>query len=379
MNDGRLEPKEIGDLTALLRAAFVRQRFVEFLGRRLNQSFDDYAVAADPYPTQIRTVLEEANASLWWRELIREARYAVPGDGGLAAFADAVGFTPSLRAPGEKPVKRLAGSPLELRIRKYDATFDIRTFLKGLTEIESRVCRIEFPAKKAQATGFLVGPDVVMTNYHVIETVVEGKPSPSEVMLRFDYKVLNDGVTVNAGQVYGLAPGPGQWLIASSPPSARDWEVAPASDPALNELDFALLRVNGAPGNDPIGGDTEDPNPTTRKWIYVSADAHDFVASKALYIVQHPDGKPMQVTIDTEAVLGMNGNDTRVRYGTTTEPGSSGSPCFGPDWRCVALHHAGDPKYLAGKTPEFNQGIPVKAIRELLAAEHLDHVLGSAV
>lgn len=374
-----MEPKEVGDLAALLRVAFVKPRFVEFLARRLNHDFNDYAVAADPYPTQIHSVLEEANASLWWRDLVRQARYALPGDGALAEFADAVGFTPMLSAPGEAPVKRLAGSQLELKIRKYNATFDIRGFLKSLTEIESRVCRVEIPGKNPQGTGFLVGPDVVMTNYHVIESVIKGPQQPSDVVLRFDYKVLDDGLTVNAGKTYGLATGVNEWLVASSPYSPRDAEVSPVSDPGVDELDFALLRVNGKPGNDPVGGDTPDPNPTPRKWIHVSAEPHDFKAVKALFIVQHPDGKPMQVAIDTEAVLGVNSNATRVRYATTTEPGSSGSPCFGPDWRCVAVHHAGDPKYLAGKPPEFNQGIPVKAIRDLLTARHLDNAFGGAV
>ena len=254
-------------------------------------------------------------------------------------------------------------------------------FLKGLTEIESQVCRIEIPEKEPQGTGFLVEPDVVMTNYHVIEGIKRGDGTPDDVVLRFDYKVLNDGLTVNAGKTYRLAPGNGNWLVASSPYSARDAEVTPHSDPAANELDFALLRINGAPGNDPAGGDTADPAPTPRKWIHIPERAHDFMGVRALFIVQHPEGKPMQVAIDTEAVLGVNANGTRVRYATTTEPGSSGSPCFSPDWRCVAIHHVGDPKYLHGKKPDFNQGVPVKAIRDLLAAATppLDGVLGAVL
>ena len=83
------------------------------------------------------------------------------------------------------------------------------------------------------------------------------------------------------------------------------------------------------------------------------------------------------MALDSEAVIGLNGNRTRVRYTTTTEPGSSGSPCFGPDWQWVALHHSGDPKYWQGQRPDFNQGIPIPAIRQLLAARGKADLLGA--
>jgi V8-like Glu-specific endopeptidase len=72
----------------------------------------------------------------------------------------------------------------------------------------------------------------------------------------------------------------------------------------------------------------------------------------------------------------LNGNGTRVRYTTTTEPGSSGSPCFGPDWQWVAIHHSGDPKYWAGGKPAFNEGIPASAIRRLLTERGKAGLLG---
>ena len=69
------------------------------------------------------------------------------------------------------------------------------------------------------------------------------------------------------------------------------------------------------------------------------------------------------MALDTEAVLGVNQAGTRVRYRTTTEPGSSGSPCFGPDWQWIALHHAADGAFPAA----FNEGIPVAALRRATA------------
>ncbi len=68
------------------------------------------------------------------------------------------------------------------------------------------------------------------------------------------------------------------------------------------------------------------------------------------------------MALDTEAVIGLNDNKTRVRYTTDTEPGSSGSPCFNQNWELVALHHSGDPNWL----PSWNEGIPTDLILDHL-------------
>jgi V8-like Glu-specific endopeptidase len=60
-------------------------------------------------------------------------------------------------------------------------------------------------------------------------------------------------------------------------------------------------------------------------------------------------------------------NNTRVRYRTNTEEGSSGSPCFNQDWELVALHHSGDPNFERPAT--YNEGIPFEAILKRLAAK----------
>ena len=68
----------------------------------------------------------------------------------------------------------------------------------------------------------------------------------------------------------------------------------------------------------------------------------------------------MKLALDTQAVIGLNANGTRVRYRTNTDPGSSGSPVFTMDWDLVALHHLGDPDW---HNPGFNQGVPIELIR----------------
>jgi hypothetical protein len=374
----RLTGPEIQQLRDLLRAAFPRNRFDEFLLYRLNRHTDDYVGAADDYLTVLRKVIQEANAALWWRDLLREARKAVPDDPGLMEFGEQFGWSPATVAVDGGIPARLGGKQLELRIKAAQSTFDIGTWRRQLGEIEGRVCRIEYPPGDAQGTGFLVGPSMVLTNFHVVEPFIEngraGDASP--VAIRFDHKVADDGVAVSAGTVHKLAK---DWLADFSPYGQEELSDEPSAEPELDELDYALLRVDGTPGEEPVGGPTSDPNPVPRKWIEVPAGPYDFAAQPALYIVQHPDRLPMQVALDTEGVIGLNGNGTRVRYTTTTEPGSSGSPCFGPDWQWVAVHHGGDPKYWTGSKPEFNEGIPTSAIRRLLTERGRADLLGGAV
>jgi V8-like Glu-specific endopeptidase len=359
----RLKGPQLLALRNLLRDAFPENTFAELL-MMLDKKFVDFAPSNAAYPTALLETLKFANAELWWRDLLREACNAVP-DPQLRRFADEVGFAPDFVGVDAAGTQPLRGRSLELKIKASGSTFDIMTWRQRIAEIENRVCRIELPELQARGTGFLVAPDLVLTNYHVIEAVHKGLTTPDKVALRFDYKLLTDGVTVSAGKKYGMAGG---WLVDHSPYSARDFETQPTADAGSEELDYALLRLAGRAGDDAVDGGL-------RRWIEASADPYDFLQSPGLYIVQHPDGKPMQVAIDSDAVI--KATPTRVRYTTTTEPGSSGSPCFAADWRWVALHHSGDPKYWKeGKKPDYNQGIPVAAILSLLAKRGKAQMLG---
>jgi hypothetical protein len=367
----RLNGPEISKLEQLICEAFLPADFSRLLNYRLNRKLANLSSPGDNFPEAVGKVLERANTELWWTDLLREIRNARPSDPSFVAFAEDVRQGPNTVDASKSNNPVVTGRDLELRVRATRTSFDIMAWRTRLGEIESRVCRIEYPEKQARGTGFLVGPNLVMTNYHVVAAirhmvgdVEHGNLDASSVVFRFDFKVLPDGLSVTPGKTYKLAD---HWLVAFSPASALDVQVDPSDEPRETELDFAILRVGGEPGKDPVGGDTSDPDAVPRGWIQLSKEEYDFSANPALYIVQHPDGAPMKVAIDSDAIMSMNSAKTRVRYRTETEPGSSGSPCFGADWDWVAIHQSGDPKYWKeGARPRYNQGIPVNAIRRLL-------------
>ena len=263
-------------------------------------------------------------------------------------------------------------SALERIILESAPFVDVSTWRARLGELETQVCRIEVPAglRSVMGTGFLVAPDICLTNFHVAKVLIDKMADPSQARLRFDYKRDADGTVVNEGTVFRLAD---DWLVAAQPPSAVD-ELAESGDrlPAPDELDFALLRVRNSPGRQAIGrteGLSESPQ---RGWIRrVGTDGFD--AKHPLFILQHPDDSPLMLAFGQSD--GLNANATRLRHQVNTRPGSSGAPCLNVQLELVALHHAGDPDLDVSHKPVYNVAVPIAAIGDYLAASDVAEML----
>lgn len=253
-----------------------------------------------------------------------------------------------------------AGAPgFESNIRPQLPEIDVLVWRERLGRLERQVCRIERDGR-ALGTGFLVSPRAVLTNWHVVERAATAG-SLAQIACRFDYRREADG-SRHEGVTAALdAASP---LIDHSPYGAREEKNIHEPPPAPDELDYALLRLR-----DPIG-DVDG-----RGWLTVTPAPLPPVDAPLL-ILQHPDGKPIKLALDTHAVLGVNSNKTRLRYATNTECGSSGSPCFSLAWDLLALHHFGDPTWETGK-PTFNQGVPIGLIRSQLLARGHAALLGT--
>jgi hypothetical protein len=251
---------------------------------------------------------------------------------------------------------------LQRNVKPYLAKLDIRVWAERLIKIERRVCRVELEGE-ALGTGFLVGPDTVLTNWHVFEAA-KNAGNLAKLGCRFDYEVLSDGTT-QAGQLVLLA---GADALGTSPYSPGEQAGQPDDPlPTAEQLDYALLRLATRVGDQQVDG-------AARGWITLPKAVLPLAADAPILIVQHPEGSPMKLAMDTQAVVGLNGNGTRIRYRTNTEPGSSGSPVFSMDWDLVALHHYGDPKYL---NPLFNQGVPIELIRQRIEKDGQGGALGA--
>jgi len=265
-------------------------------------------------------------------------------------------------APQPEAPENAVTPGLQRNVRPFLAKLDVRVWQEKLVRIERQVCRVEMEGN-ALGTGFLVGPDTVLTNWHVFE-IAKKAGKIDKLGCRFDYVRLPDGSTQPGQLVMLNAAG----SLDSSPYSKAEETVNPDNPlPTADELDYALLRLATRVGEQQVEG-------ATRGWIVLPKAVVPLAADAPVLIVQHPEGTPMKLALDTQAVLGLNGNGTRIRYRTNTDPGSSGSPVFTMDWDIVALHHYGDPKW---KNPLFNQGVPIELIRQRIDKDGFGSALGA--
>ncbi|BAY27395.1 hypothetical protein NIES2100_72190 [Calothrix sp. NIES-2100] len=148
------------------------------------------------------------------------------------------------------------------------------------------------------ATGFMIAPDLLMTNNHAIASQEEAEKAE----YTFNYQLDKNGkecpiVTVNAlpnGNFY-----------------------------TNSELDYTVIKLNNPPD---FGNHLKLKNKQVRR-------------DERVAIIQHPGGHLKKISIQNNFVAYA---DTKVvQYTTSTLPGSSGSPVFDDDFHVVAIHHSG--------------------------------------
>jgi hypothetical protein len=265
---------------------------------------------------------------------------------------------------------------LEKIIKPHLSFADFGIWRERMTQVEGRVCQITLDGA-AQGTGFLVSRDAVLTNYHVMEPVLKGTNKPTDVECVWDFKLLKNGTTSRTPVKLHAT----DWLIDHSPYSKAEADGKPDQpDPTTEELDYAVIRLAQPVGAEPWARNpSREGGATNRGWLRVPDAAPTLKSPMGVLIAQHPNGYPLKLAVDTEAIdqaknLWLNGAKTRVRYATNTLGGSSGSPVFDLEWNLIALHHYGDPAY--NHPPKYNQGVPIHLIRERLAKEKKADVLG---
>ncbi|HJQ37685.1 MAG TPA: trypsin-like peptidase domain-containing protein [Thermoanaerobaculia bacterium] len=314
--------------------------------------------SANGKPKRIDDVLAEADRGGWLDELVERARQIRFKQADLYAFAsERLGL-------GIRSIDA-SQSALQRIVVQTSSFLNVAQWREAMATIERRVARIRYRVNggNVYGTGFLVGPSAVMTNYHVVELLIDNKARPEDVRVEFDYKLLPGG-NAQEGRTVGLDD---DWCVDASKYSAADKEVSPATPPTVDELDYAVLRLKEPVANETVPPDTSDTAAPQRGFVSLDEAATNAPGpGTAVFIVQHPKGEPLSMAMETQGMLAANANATRLRYQTNTEGGSSGSPVFDQHWKLIALHHAGDPDFSQFHKPQYNQGVPIHLIVERL-------------
>jgi endonuclease G len=157
-------------------------------------------------------------------------------------------------------------------------------------------------------TGFLVSDRLLLTNNHVLDSVVEARPSTVEFCF---------------------------WEDATG---RRGRQVAFRLEPDVffethRRLDFTLVAV-ARRGEEGVALDSLGRIP-------LIAESGKSTVGEPVNIIQHPGGEPQQVVLRENQIRDVVLDF--LHYVADTRPGSSGSPVFNVDWELAALHHAGVP------------------------------------
>jgi hypothetical protein len=153
--------------------------------------------------------------------------------------------------------------------------------------------------KRWMGTAFMVAPDLLMTNEHILHNPCE---LPGAVV-RFNYEDDHDGQAQPTRDYSPRADG----LFYADP-----------------DLDFAIVEMEGRPGDE---------------WGWLPLTHAEVGTGDRVNIVQHPGGRPKEIALQSNFVEYVGGNV--VQYVTPTEQGSSGSPVFNDDWQVCAIHRQG--------------------------------------
>jgi hypothetical protein len=365
-----------GNLSKAIQNAFPSPKGLrEALKVRLDDDIWNYAGLDDEYP-EIRSKLIAAyNARHKIGELVVALLDENPTNKNLVEFAWRHQI---IKRPSGVTATGPEDGSLERMLDPVRGFTDVGTMLGRLGQIVNCVCHISYPTPQGtvNGSGFLIGDGTVLTNWHVAEKI--NQANRRDVKFQFDYRTGPDGKSLTPAVEFGLIDSEQEWLLDHSPYHEHDLNVVNltkeqnlALDRPLDRLDYALLRVAGEPGKKPLGTKASE-NAEPRGYLKLSdaVDIPDMSQPAAIWIFQHPyeGGRslPLQVDWNKPALLGINGNQTRILYDINTRPGSSGSPVFNTKLELIALHHAGGKDWPAAVQYLFNQGIPIQRLKGLL-------------
>lgn len=186
-------------------------------------------------------------------------------------------------------------------------------FLMVGARLARSVARVQIRASSGRllghGTGFLVSPDLMMTNNHVLSSASEAAPSVAQ----FDFFERPGGAPTVTAE-HQLEPG-------------RFFRTSRA-------LDFTLVAVA------PL---SENGRPlAARPWNSLIRESGKALIGEAVNIIQHPRAETMKVAFRQNKIVDRL--DNFLHYSTDTDRGSSGSQVCNDRWEIAALHHAGVPR-----------------------------------
>ncbi|MEM8952048.1 MAG: endonuclease, partial [Pseudomonadota bacterium] len=194
-----------------------------------------------------------------------------------------------------------------------DRDFVSSSFLLKAAALTTAIGRVSIGgavgAPQGFGTGFLISPNLLMTNNHVIPSADWAAASHIE----FDYGLDSEDQETLPIKVRFR---PDVFFVTSHE----------------TELDYTVVALNV--GDQDLG----------RPWIQLLQESGKALIKDRVNIIQHPKGRRQEVVVRNNRVTFVDNNKPYAHYEADTEGGSSGSPVFNDHWQLAFLHHASVPE-----------------------------------
>lgn len=204
----------------------------------------------------------------------------------------------------------------ERAIGKNDSLYSNFTELIELTKRKIGRIVIKSGSKTTgYATGFMVSPELLLTNWHVFKN--DSDAEESEVQFFYEY------------DVHGHPMQPVIFNLDNTKFYNNE------------ELDYCFVAVKPVDISGKI-------SLSSIGYLYLDRSLGKIGDENVekLNIIHHPQGDYKQISIRENTFVGIEA--TKIFYETDTAQGSSGSPVFNDQWQVVGLHH----KSIAKMTPD---------------------------
>jgi endonuclease G, mitochondrial len=168
-------------------------------------------------------------------------------------------------------------------------------------------------------TGFLVAPNLLLTNQHVLDSLETARNSRVE----FDFEETFTGEILPSA-IFDLDPS--TFFVSS---------------PAIGGMDYALVAVSSRARPD---SNWATANLAEFGYNILIRETGKILKGELIHCIHHPEGQPRQVTLRENKLVALQDpalEDVWMHYETDTEGGSSGAPLFNNQWQVVGIHHAG--------------------------------------
>ncbi len=204
----------------------------------------------------------------------------------------------------------------ERAIGKNDSVYS--NFCELIAVAKRKVARIVIKKGNnptGHATGFMVSDRLMLTNWHVFNSIADVADSEAEFFYELD--------------IYGRSVQPIVFKLSGSDffHSSR-------------ELDYCFVAVSPVD----VQGTTQ-LNSIGYHYLDPTLGKLGEAGVELMNIIHHPHGDHKQLSIRENKFSKILNNT--ILYETDTAPGSSGSPVFNDQWQIVALHHKSVPSKTA--------------------------------